>query len=116
MNLERDAARFTHEGSRTIEVVATCGIQRLPLNVEVVPFWLKRIGLSQKREVGIVNLPSFRKRNALNRAADVYHPEQEPSVDPDRRGSDTSSMLANMSRCTETERTKAIVVPVGTPS
>ncbi len=91
MNLERDAAPFIYEGSRTIEVVAACGKQRFPFNVEVFPFWLNEIGLSQKREIGIVNLPSFGKRNALSRAADVYHPKQP--VDRDRRGSDTSSML-----------------------
>ncbi len=42
-----------------IEVFPTCGKQRLPFNVEVVPFWLNGDRLGQMRETGIVNLPSF---------------------------------------------------------
>jgi hypothetical protein len=108
MNLERDTARFIYEGSRMIEVVTTCGKQRLPFNVEVVPCWLNGDRLGQKREIWIVNLTSFGIRNALSSIADVCHPK--PSADRDRRGSDTRPMLANMSRCAERERTKAIVV------
>ncbi len=108
MNAERDAARFIYEGSRMIEVVPTCGKQGLPFNFEVVPCWLNRDRLGQKREIGIVNLPSFGIRNALNSIADVCH--SKPSADRDRHRSNTSPVLANMSRCAETERTKAIVV------
>jgi hypothetical protein len=105
MNLERDAARFSHEESRTIDVVATCGKQRLPFNVEVLPFWLNGVGLSQKREIGVVNLPSFGERNALSGVANVCDAKQ--AADRDRHRSDTSTMLANTSRFAEGECTKA---------
>jgi hypothetical protein len=63
--------------------------------------------LGQKREIGVVNLPSFGKRNALSGIADVCHPKQSADRDPHR--SDASPVLANMSRCAERERTKAII-------
>jgi len=107
MNLERNATPFIYESPRMIEVVPTCRKQGLPFNVEVLPFWLNGIGLSQKREIRIVNLPSFGKRNALRGAANVCDAKQ--SADRDPRRSDASTMLADMSRCAEGERTKAIV-------
>ena len=85
MHLARKEARFIHEGSRTREVFLTCRKQRLPLNVKVIPSWLKRAGLSQKREIRIVNLPSFGNRNALSRTTDVCHSEQ-PADRDGRRG------------------------------
>jgi hypothetical protein len=108
MNFKRYTAPFIFEGTRMIEVVPTCGEQRLPFNVEVVPCWLNGDRLGQKREIGIVNLPSFGKRNALGSIADVRHPK--PSADRDPRRTDTSPVLANMSRCAEGKRTKAIIV------
>ncbi|TPV98799.1 MAG: hypothetical protein USCAAHI_01751 [Beijerinckiaceae bacterium] len=115
MNLERDAAAFLYERSRTIEVILACGKQRFLFNGEVFQFfngevfqfWLNGVGLGQKREIGIVNLRSFGKRNALSSSADVCH--SKPSADPDRHRSDTP-VLANMSRCAKRERTKVIVV------
>jgi hypothetical protein len=108
MNLERDTAPFIYEGSRSIEVFPTCGKKGLPFNCEVVPCWLNRDRVGQKHEVGIVNLPSFGKWNVLNSIADVCH--SKPSADRDRYRSDTSPVLANMSRSAEGERTKAIIV------
>ncbi len=108
MNLERDATPFIYESPRMIEVLPACGKQGLPFNVEVLPFWLNGIGLSQKREIGILNLLSFGKGNALSGVANVC--EAKKSADPDPRRSDTCTMLANMSRCAEGQCTKAIVV------
>ena len=75
MNAERDASRFIYEDSRIIEVLPTCGKQWLPVNVEVVPCWLNGDRVGQEREIGVVNLPSFGKRNALSSIADVCHPK-----------------------------------------
>ena len=108
MNAERDASRFIYEDSCIIEVLPTCGKQGLPVNVEVVPCWLNGDRVGQEREIGIVNLPSFGKRNALSSIAPVCHSKH--SADRDRHRSDTSPVLANMSRCAEGERTKAIIV------
>jgi hypothetical protein len=108
MYLERDTAPFIYEGSRSIEVFPTCGKKGLPFNCEVVPCWLNRDRVGQKHEVGIVNLPSFGKRNVLNSIADVCH--SKPSADCDRYRSDTSPVLANMSRSAEGQRSKAIIV------
>ena len=41
---------------------------------EVARCWLNGERRGQKREIGIVNLPSFGNRNALSRTADVCHP------------------------------------------
>jgi len=51
----------------------------------------KSLDVDQKREIGIVNLPSCGNRNALSRTADVCHPEQ--SADGGRRRSETSSVI-----------------------
>ena len=77
-------------------------------SLEVIPVWLNGVGFGQKGERWIVNPPSFGHWNVLSRTADVCHPEQ--STDRDRHRSDASSVLANISYCTETERTKATVV------
>ena len=108
MNAERDASRFIYEDSCIIEVLPTCGKQWLPVNVEVVPCWLNGDRVGQEREIGVVNLPSFGKRNLLSSIADVCHSKH--SADRDRHRSDTGPVLANMSCCAEGERTKAIIV------
>ena len=102
MNAERDASRFIYEDSCIIEVLLTCGKQGLPVNVEVVPCWLNGDRVGQERAIWIVNLPSFGKRNALSSIAPVCHSKH--SADRDRRRSDTSPVLANMSRSAEGER------------
>ncbi len=73
-----------------IEAVPTCGKQGLPFNVEVARCWVTGERRGQKREIGIVNLPSSGNRNVLSRTADVCHREQ--SADGDRRRSETSSV------------------------
>ena len=65
------------------------------------------MGLSQKREIWIVNRPSFGKGNWHTGAADVCHSEH--AGNRDRRWSNTSSVVDNIPHCAERERTKAVV-------
>src|SRR5439155_13797377 len=86
----------------------TCRKQWLPFDIKVIPAWLtKGDGLCHPGKSWVVNVSSFRNRNATDGTADVCHPEQ--SIDRDFHRSHASSMLANMSHCAERERAKAVV-------